>query len=996
MVRIVPLILILLLLPGSASAKLDVALCGSYPERSQEELALHRKSRQARRGQTALAAGVPSTNRDIGHIAVVEDAGGVISRRNSFDLDGQTLTFRPADAAATRYRFETGPASFDDQAVADGELIEDFADDDFRRFPAPFPLRFFGRVHQSVFVNSDGNLTLEESDTSTAGRSLGRVTAGPPRLAALFRDLDPSRALDGVRVLSQPTRMVVSWVDVPEFSDFGFGAPRQTFQVRLYADGRIEFAYRSITTLSAVVGIAPGGLQGSSEVVSFSSGSDAEFDAAVVERFTNMLEVDTVLTAQRFYETHDDSYDYLVMFNSLGISAGAGAVAFEQTLRNHRTGFGDLLVDFGADYGSPRRLQAIMNMGPLRQYPTDPNALLPSRGLTGDTPLTVLGHEAGHLFLAFASVRDPRNPDATPMLGRDGAHWNFSFNSEASLLEGNRICDRDRETCPQTPGLGRFVTVATVEGYSPLDQYLMGFRPPSEVPPTFLVEASTAGSSGRRPRVGVTFDGRRRDIHVDELIEAEGRRTPDHTVAQRVFRLAFILVVAADSEPAAEVIEQVDRYRREFEDFYRQASGERAFAETSLQSELRLSTFPGSGVVLGGTLRARVAVAAPVEGDLEILLSSENGAAGVPASVTIPMGAASTEFDIAGLRAGPDRLVAEVPGSVYTRATSPLQVLGDSSGLRLTIVSGNAQPATPGQALPEPVVVRVSDINNLPYPGVRVTATLAGGGSATPAEADSNERGEAQFIWTPGPDPLNELTASVAGSSPVVSVTVTATGLPFVAAGGVVDAASFRAPISPGALATIFGANLAAGSSGQAATAVPTRLAGVRVLVDGRAAGLLYVSDRQINFLVPPGVPFGEVDIIVSTPLGQSAVRATVAAVSPGIFVMPDGFGAVTLAGTRQLTSERPVAAGEFIQMFCTGLGQTRLNPSNGLQETVDSPQVFIGGIASQIQFSGLAPSFPGLNQVNARVPAGLKPGSQTLELVIGGVAANRVTIVVR
>jgi putrescine transport system permease protein len=32
--------------------------------------------------------------------------------------------------------------------------------------------------------------------------------------------------------------------------------------------------------------------------------------------------------------------------------------------------------------------------------------------------LTVLGHEAGHLFLAFASVRDPRNPNARPMLGR--------------------------------------------------------------------------------------------------------------------------------------------------------------------------------------------------------------------------------------------------------------------------------------------------------------------------------------------------------------------------------------------------------------------------------------------------------------------------------------------------------------------------------------------------------------------------------------------------
>ena len=39
----------------------------------------------------------------------------------------------------------------------------------------------------------------------------------------------------------------------------------------------------------------------------------------------------------------------------------------------------------------------------------------------------------------------------------------------------------------------------------------------------------------------------------------------------------------------------------------------------------------------------------------------------------------------------------------------------------------------------------------------------------------------------------------------------TATGRPFLLAEGVVNAASFVAPVSPGMLATLFGVNLAAG-----------------------------------------------------------------------------------------------------------------------------------------------------------------------------------------
>src|SRR5262249_14932426 len=161
--------------------------------------------------------------------------------------------------------------------------------------------------------------------------------------------------------------------------------------------------------------------------------------------------------------------------------ADAGVVAYELTSRSSGLGYADEPTDIGVEFGSKHRLHAVMNMGPLSQYPLDPNAIVPARGTVGDTALTLLGHEAGHLFLAFVSVPDPSQPGSKPMLGRALAHWAFTYDSEASLLEGNRIEDRGTGASP------RFATTATVQGYSPLDQYLMGFRAPDEVPTTFVV-----------------------------------------------------------------------------------------------------------------------------------------------------------------------------------------------------------------------------------------------------------------------------------------------------------------------------------------------------------------------------------------------------------------------------------------------------------------------------------------------------------------------------
>lgn len=637
--------------------------------------------------------------RDYGEIATLDDAGGVIARRNPFNLNMRSIEFLASGDQAKQYRFQVGAAHFDEPASAEGAVLT-LGDDDAQPVDLASPFPFFGTLYNQMWVHSDGTITFEEPDAASQARSLGRLAAGPPRIAPLFTDLDPTRPDCDIRVWQGTNRTVITWRNVPQFSDFGVG-PRQMFQLELRSGGGIIFNYAAVTAGDIVAGISPGRLKGSADVLSFLEGSPLSFGATVAERFGGADSLDTVRAAQRFYETHEDSYDYLVFFNTAGVAAGPNALANEQTVRSNRQGIGDTYVDNGASYGSPARLQAVLNMGPLRQYPLDPYARAGSRGqITGDNTMTLIGHETGHLFLALASIRDPLDPNARPMLGAQNAHWSFNFNSEASLLEGNRIQDL---------GANRFLTVATVQGYSILDQYLMGFRTPDEVPPTFLVRNSLIGAASF-PHAGITISGNRQDITVDDVVAAEGQRIPSAEVAQRRFRFAFILVVPAGTDPAAADVQQLETYRAEFERYYQQAAQDRAFADVTLRRAMNVSLWPAGGVVAGEETTAKVELARPVENDMTVSLYSPQDLLAYPTQMVIPAGSASATVNVRGLTPGAADLVFEASDSAVAPAFVRVAVKAAASNLRLL-----SYYVAPGQ-----VIVRVSDSNDLSYANIGV------------------------------------------------------------------------------------------------------------------------------------------------------------------------------------------------------------------------------------------------------------------------------------
>lgn len=984
-----------LLLLASGSARQIPSVCGTHSEGSREAVFLHRQHTRAlqRTGGIRLqtAAAAPAA-RDFGNIAVLDDSDGVVGRANVFDLDQHTITFRPSDAPASQYRFETGGNTYDSEAASQGTILDGLKDDDARLISLPFAFPFYGTVYRAVYVNSDGNLTFTAADADSSDRSLGRFTAGPPRIAPLFTDLDPSLPSGGrVHVLTDAAHAVISWAGVAVYSDFGIGTP-QTFQVRLFATGRIEFAYNGTDVAEAVAGIAPGSLQGASTLVSFTSDPSGDYAGAVGERFSGSDQVDIITAAQKFYRTHGDSYDYLVIYNALNIDAAPGAVAYEVTVRNHRSGYGDRVVEIGQQYGSRDRLQSVLNLGPLTEYPTNPNAVVPARFVSRDTPLTIIGHEAGHLFLAFASVRDPNFPSILPMLGRANVHWSFLFNSEASFLEGNRIQDNGVNTSP------RFLTTATVQGYAPLDQYLMGFRAAEEVPPTFYVDGAGIGSGSRSPQVGVTFDGQRHNVAIQDIIRADGRRTPDYTVAQRRFRFAFLLIVHQGTDPTPAQLAQIDAYRTNFETFYANATSQRATADTQLRRAVHFTAYPALGVVQGSTASATLRLESPVSDPVTFLLHTPKGFASTPPAVVIPAGTATASFSITGVNGGVEELTAEPADPAFDTAFSRVQVLPSAAGLQLSVVSGDKQTAIAGQPLPEPVMIRVADVNNLPYPNVRVVASAGSGGSVQPTAALTDETGSVSFVWTSAAPPGDQLTVSLDGNA-ASAVVVTSLGHPVISSDGAQNGASFTAGITPGSFASVKGSSLAAGAVAEVdQQPYPTMLAHVQVLINGSPVPLEYVSDTQINFLVPDTLSGEFADIVVSTPLGISASsRAPVVAVQPGIFVIDaSGQGAVLIAGTGLTTANRPAASGDYLEIYATGLGAVRPSSTPGLLETVAAFQARIGGLPAPVIFTGLVPGWVGLYVMDAQVPNGVSSGTQNLSIVFNGVESNRVDIQIR
>lgn len=242
--------------------------------------------------------------------------------------------------------------------------------------------------------------------------------------------------------------------------------------------------------------------------------------------------------------------------------------------------------------------------------------------------------------------------------------------------------------------------------------------------------------------------------------------------------------------------------------------------------------------------------------------------------------------------------------------------------------------------------------------------------------------------------------------------------LPSISTGGVVNGASFGTQLpAAGSIGSLFGTALATATTAATSLPLPTTLGGVTLRINGIAVPLFFVSAGQINFQFPWELTGVTTPTATVTARGQTSSSQTVrlAATGPGLFSINSqgsGQGAIQIANTAIFAASvgsipgaeaRPAKRGEFLTIYCTGLGDVDTRPANGagasgnpVANTRTPPTVTIGGVAATVSFSGLTPGFVALYQVNVQVPTSA-PSGGAVQLVVtsGGVASNTVTIAV-
>lgn len=318
---------------------------------------------------------------------------------------------------------------------------------------------------------------------------------------------------------------------------------------------------------------------------------------------------------------------------------------------------------------------------------------------------------------------------------------------------------------------------------------------------------------------------------------------------------------------------------------------------------------------------------------------------------------------------------------------------------------------------PSPIEVRVADDCGTAVPNASVVASFSNGDA--PLVLTSLRNGLYSATWQPvatSSDVTVSVRASVTGlinGTVVVQGRVSNNpGVPALFGGCVVNAASFApgGAVAPGGIVSAFGRNLALGPNSAARVPLDTSLGGVTVNIGGVDAPLFFSSDGQVNAQLPFDLPANTRVQAVARARNILALpeMITISAVQPGCFTTnQQGTGQGAILNTRGVLVDRnaPAAAGEVVQVFCTGLGITNPAVASGgaapgsepLARTVTAVEARIGGRAATVSFSGLAPGFVGLYQVNVQSPTGITAANDVpLVLIQNGVPSNTVTLAIR
>lgn len=734
-----------------------------YSERFLEARLRHQINRQRFAGSGEAAESTFLTNissTDINDVAVLQDDGRLITQPNPFDLAGSAVQFTPSGNGYTIARlslaFDTNLGTKLDMTVAPAVNPKpqgEPGDDAFIVQDIGFSFSFYGVAYTNVGVTSNGSLVFRPagmsdavfndaagiSNANTDGAHLVDLLKPVPRIAPFWHDLDArtvvTQGASGVYIRKAADRVVITWNSIRDFPNTPQDNGIHTFQTVLFNDGRILFNYSAAVLISDITtGLSPGNSD-NLDSVNFLNPPANTFTGSIAELFTTSSNLDTFGTVAAFYTTHpgQDKYDFVYVFYDFDFTLPNNAFAFYASVRNDVRGIGRIsngqdVFDFdpgGTDLGTTK-MQGFLVLGNINndypEYPTE-------RFLFANSALSIFGQEQGHRWLT--RIRYP-GADPNLLLGRDSAHWNFFMNIESTLsTPAARRSSSVEGNVWRENGDSTFTSVNLVDGFSRLDQYLMGLRPASEVPDAFVITnlTNTAGRNrSSSPVPNVTVAGTKQTVTIDQIVQQNGARVPDSTTAPKTFRAAVALLTKPNTTPAQATLNKLTRFRLAWESYFGQSTdykgaintgladqtASRVIAAVSAASYATVLTPGGIGAIFGSGMTTQTASASaqPLPttlADTQVLI---NGVAAplyfvsptqinfqIPAvtaatSGSVPSSTATIEILSSGqlIRAGAVQIAPAVP-AIFTADASGVGPAAALDGFTFTAAPFNAKQA---------------------------------------------------------------------------------------------------------------------------------------------------------------------------------------------------------------------------------------------------------------------------------------------------------------
>lgn len=419
-----------------------------------------------------------------------------------------------------------------------------------------------------------------------------------------------------------------------------------------------------------------------------------------------------------------------------------------------------------------------------------------------------------------------------------------------------------------------------------------------------------------------------------------------------------------------------------------------------------------------------------------------------------------------GYETGPPAGVTGAPGDqtcIECHSSFPLNSQGGK--VNILLPAGNTGTYVPGQTMQ--LLIQITDSKERAF-GFEMTARLASApesmqagdfspadantqvlcadgnlesfyGSACPAQfaiediehddtgylASINSNGSFTYTvnWTPPAAGSGNVTLYVSANcgpgQPAVqfpthvytsSLTLTpASNAPAITPNGVVPVFSSSTTIQPGSWISIYGSNLASGTTIWNGN-FPTTLGGTSVTINGKLGYLWFVSSGQINLQAPDDPATGTVNVVVTNANGSATSTVTLGQAGPsfllldsthvaGVILRSDGSGsqgggAYDFLGPTGTSLGFPTVAakaGDNVLLFADGFGPTSPvvtagQAFSGAAPTTNGVMLTINGVSVTPGFAGL--SGAGLYQINlAPLPPGLGTGDVALQGTVAGVS---------